>query len=60
MPSIFTLSGSGEPSKKHLGQGERCKCVFNPRTKRSSRLCFVGKGKGKGKTRSGWAFRGKC
>ena len=58
MPSVFTLSGSGEPSKKRLGQeGERCKCVENTRTKRGMLLCFVGKSK---KTRSGWLIKGKC
>jgi hypothetical protein len=62
MPSIFTLTGSGEPAArkaKGLGQ-DNCKCVFNPRTKRSVLLCKVVKGTGKGKTRSGWAFKGKC
>jgi len=59
MPSIMTLSGSSE--KRTLGaDGERCKCVRNPRTKRGALLCFVGKGNGEGKTRSGWAFKGKC
>jgi len=57
MPSVFTLSGSGEPGKKRLGQeGERCKCVENTRTKRGALLCFVGKDK----SRSGWLFKGKC
>lgn len=34
-------------------EGKRCKCVYNPRTKRSARLCFVGKS---AKNRSGWQF----
>lgn len=43
--------GDAAPSKK-------CKCVYNPRTKRSSKLCFVGKSK---KSRSGWQFqKGLC
>jgi len=53
MPKIMTLAG---PS---LGATEgQCKCVYNPRTKRSAKLCFVGKSK---RTRSGWMFRpGGC
>jgi len=51
MAKIMTLSGSSERS---LGApGEKCKCVYNPRTKRSARLCFVGKS---AKNRSGWQF----
>lgn len=45
--SIITLSGSS------LGD-DRCKCVYNKRTKRSALLCYVGKSK---KTRSGWQFQ---
>lgn len=56
MPSILTLSGSGESGRKQLGIGE-CKCVLNSRTKRGARLCFVGKS---AKTRSGWLFKGSC
>ena len=55
MPSTLTLSGA-RPSKKQLGIGE-CKCVYNTRTKRGARLCFVGKS---AKTRSGWIFKGSC
>lgn len=49
MKYTMTLQG-GE-----LGAGsEKCKCVYNPRTKRGALLCFVGKSK---KNRSGWQFR---
>jgi hypothetical protein len=45
----MTLQGAG------LGAvPDKCKCVFNPRTKRSGLLCFVGKSK---RTRSGWIFQ---
>lgn len=54
----MTLSGSGESGRRTLGaDGEKCKCVHNPRTKRGALLCFVGKSK---KSRSGWIFKGKC
>lgn len=54
----MTLSGSESSEKRTLGaEGKKCKCVFNRRTKRGALLCFVGKSK---KTRSGWAFKGKC
>jgi len=56
MPSILTLSGSGESGNRTLGRGE-CKRVYNKRTKQCVLLCFVGKNK---KHRSGWAFKGKC
>jgi hypothetical protein len=56
MPSVLTLSGSTS-GKRTLGRDEKCKCVFNRRTKKGSLLCFVGKSK---KHRSGWAFTGKC
>lgn len=49
MARVMTLNGAGDG----LG-AERCKCVYNPRTKKSALLCFVGKSK---KTRSGWQFR---
>ena len=49
MAKIMTLAGAD------VGLGaDRCKCVFNPRTKRWARLCFVGKSP---KTRSGWQFQ---
>ncbi len=49
MKYTMTLQGGG------LGaDGERCKCVYNPRTKKHAQLCFVGKSK---KNRSGWQFR---
>jgi hypothetical protein len=47
--SIMTLSGAPD-----LGRGDRCKCVYNPRTKRYARLCFVGKSH---RNRSGWVFQ---
>ena len=47
MSKVMTLSGGG------LG-ADRCKCVYNPRTKKGAQLCFVGKGP---KSRSGWAFQ---
>jgi hypothetical protein len=50
--TIMTLTGANTSG---LGaDGERCKCVYNPRTKKYARLCFVGKGP---KTRSGWQFQ---
>jgi hypothetical protein len=59
MASILTLDGVSD-----LGdEGARCKCVYNKRTKRRAKLCFIGKGarlpSGK-KSRSGWAFMGTC
>ncbi len=52
MAKLMTLSGTDTGG---LGaDGEKCKCVYNPRTKRHARLCFVGKSK---KTRSGWQFQ---
>lgn len=53
MKYTMTLSGNG------LGDDKRqCKCVRNPRTKKSAKLCFVGKSK---KNRSGWQFvKGGC
>lgn len=48
MAKVMTLNGSAG-----LG-ADRCKCVYNTRTKRMSLLCFVGKGN---KTRSGWRFQ---
>ena len=50
MAKIMTLDGASGP----LGAGERCKCVYNPRTKRHAQLCFVGKSS---KHRSGWKFQ---
>lgn len=53
MAKTMTLDGLGSG----LSAGQ-CKCVFNPRTKKSAKLCFVGKSK---KTRSGWLFQsGEC
>lgn len=55
MAKVMTLAGSNE-----LGapSGDRCKCVYNPRTKRAVKHCFVGKS---AKNRSGFAFvKGAC
>lgn len=57
MAKVMTLAGA--PSSG-LGAEtkEKCKCVWNPRTKKGALLCFVGKSN---KTRSGWQFRkGGC
>lgn len=55
MAKVMTLAGA---SSSGLGSNEKCKCVWNPRTKKGALLCFVGKGP---KTRSGWQFRkGGC
>lgn len=56
MPSILTLSGGRSLGAD--GEGEkRCKCVKNPRTKRVTKICFVGKSR---KHRSGWKIVGVC
>lgn len=52
MASILTLDGVRE-----LGESERCKCVYNRRTRRYAKLCFVGKSK---KYRTGYKFVGLC
>ncbi len=54
MARVMTLQGVGE-----LGEpAKRCKCVYNSRTRKSTKLCFVGKSK---KHRSGWKFvKGGC
>lgn len=56
MAKIMTLGDAGG-STAGLGAppagAKDCKCVYNPRTKRSAQLCFVGKSK---KNRSGFAF----
>lgn len=51
MSKIMTLSGAAELGRE---SGRQCKCVYNPRTKRHARLCFVGKSK---RNRSGWQFQ---
>lgn len=53
MAKVMTLAGTSERSLGVPSVGD-CKCVYNPRTKRSARLCFVGKSK---KNRSGWQFQ---
>lgn len=56
MASIMTLDG---PDRRQLGEpdADRCKCVYNKRTRRRSKLCFVGKSK---KAPTGWKFFGLC
>lgn len=56
MPSIFTLEGAfgATREKKPTPEIGTCKVVFNGRTGRSAKLCYVGKKPGqKG---SGWKF----
>ena len=48
MPKVMSLGDSNG-----LGEGQRCKCVRNPRTGKTVKLCFVGKSK---RNRSGWQF----
>jgi hypothetical protein len=63
MPSILSLSGAGSRRRRRgLGappadEGDRCRCVKNPRTGRTTKICFVGKSK---KHRSGWKIVGVC
>jgi hypothetical protein len=52
MAKIMTLAGTSERSLAGPTLGT-CKCVENPRTKRSVQLCYVGKSP---KHRSGWQF----
>lgn len=54
MAKIMTLAGTSERALKSPPSVGDCKCVYNPRTKRSVRLCFVGKST---KNRSGWQFQ---
>lgn len=49
----MTLAGTHERGLA-ASSGDKCKCVYNPRTKRSAQLCFVGKSP---KNRSGWQFQ---
>lgn len=61
MASVFVLSGARR-RRRGLGDdgggdGERCRCVKNPRTRRTTKICFVGKSK---KHRSGWKIVGVC
>lgn len=59
MASIMTLSGSGSGLGRERRDldAEGCKCVFNKRTKKSAKLCFVGKSKS---APTGWKFKGLC
>jgi hypothetical protein len=61
MPSILTLDGSRRRrrrSRRDRGLGDPsvgdCKSVFNPRTKKSIQLCYVGKSR---KHPTGWQFK---
>lgn len=63
MAKMMTLAGANEglaaPRKhKRASSGTPrigdCKDVYNPRTKRHARLCFIGKSS---KNRSGWQFQ---
>jgi hypothetical protein len=57
MPSIFTLEGAlgrTPRSNKPTPNIGECKITYNPRTGKSTKLCYVGKKPGeKG---SGWKF----
>jgi hypothetical protein len=53
MASILTLDGAHQ---RELGADD-CKCVYNRRTRRYAKLCFVGKSR---KSRTGWKFVGLC
>ena len=61
MPSVFVLSGATRRRRRGRGlgesEGDRCRCVKNPRTGRTTKICFVGKSK---KHRSGWKIVGVC
>lgn len=55
MAKLMTL---GDAALGSSSSEKKCKCVYNPRTRRSMKLCFVGKSK---KHRSGWKFvKGGC
>ena len=55
MASILTIDSV---DRRGLGAAdENCKCVYNKRTKRYAKLCFVGKSR---KSRTGWKFVGLC
>lgn len=64
MAKVMTLDGVSEGlgaprRRKRASSSEtprvgECKDVYNPRTKRHARLCFVGKST---KNRSGWQFQ---
>ena len=49
----FAMTLAGPSLGDETSSGRKCKCVYNPRTKRSAQLCFVGKS---AKNRSGWQF----
>ena len=67
MPSIFTLTGSGEsrPEKtKRLGEGDRCSCRVNTKTGHKTQICFFEKGallpSGKRTKKRGMKITGRC
>lgn len=57
MSSAITLSGSGGLGRDAHTSESNCRCVYNPRTKRSVKVCRVPKSR---KHRSGVAFKGNC
>jgi hypothetical protein len=52
MAQIMTLAGSAK-ERRSLGATDECKCVYNPRTKKSVLLCTVPRSQ----SRSGKAFK---
>lgn len=68
MPSIFTLTGSGEPGTKKtrrgLGAGTNCVCRTNTRTGRKIQVCRFEKGdvlpSGKTVKKRGMKITGPC
>lgn len=57
MASAISLSGSGGLGRDSRDNESNCRCVYNPRTKRSVKVCKVPKS---AKHRSGVAFKGNC
>jgi len=59
MPSVFTIQGAPPPKRRRRRKPggvecrvDECKTVHNPRTKRSTQLCCVGRAK----SPTGWRF----
>lgn len=57
MASAILLGGLGRDAADSAPSERDCRCVFNPRTKRSVKVCKVPKSR---KHRSGIAFKGNC
>lgn len=57
MASAIVLSGPGGLGQDSRDTESNCRCVWNPRTKRSVKVCRVPKSR---KHRSGIAFKGNC